>query len=157
MTEEQDVESELHDKKAEYDIFMKKWRKAREKWGEWEKARLDFENELTELGIHFEEITMENDTWHQQRRIDFNPIYDGKNPKLLSAPHSTNWETWECTVQCPHCKKYNVQLQYKKTKGMVVSASGAEAAYRFIDLHGINSEKVGDFWYCKKCAKEVIL
>lgn len=154
MTTEREAEGDLHEKKAEYDAFIPKWKKAREKWDEWEKRRIDLENDLTDLGITFEELASENNTWHAQRKIDFNPMSDGKMQERVSSKHTDPYDTWRCKVQCPVCKQYAAFLEYKADRNVRVSAVGGEISYHCYDIRGIKgTENVDGFWYCQKCAK----
>lgn len=158
MTAENEIEDLVHTKREEYETFMKRWTKARDKWDEWEKKRLELENELTGLKIDFESVVMSNNTWHEQRRVDFDPMRDGKMQTLINYKdtHRQNFDLYQCETQCPRCLGWTCFLEYKVKRAFHVSVDGADVGYTSYDIRGIEgTERIGDFWYCKKCAGEM--
>jgi hypothetical protein len=154
---EQELESDLFDKRKQYEDFMKKWRRARETWNEWEIRRLNMENELKELDIKFEEVSLENDTWHDQRRPDFDPIKDGQHPKLIHSSHVAKEERFKCNVQCANCKRHTAVLEYDVKRWMFCSVSGVEKAEKAINITGVDgTEMIDKYWYCKECMEKML-
>jgi hypothetical protein len=155
---ENELEEAVKKKKEDYETFIKRWSKARDKWDEWEKRRIEMENELVGAGIDFEAVAVGNNTWHEQRRVDFDPVKDGKMQTLINFKdsHYQNYDIYQCETQCPRCKSWTVFLEYKVKRGFHVSVDGADIKYTSYDIRGIEgTERIGDFWYCKKCAGEM--
>jgi hypothetical protein len=150
MATEESLKNDLLEAEKQYNIIMKRWTRAHDKFRELENERFNIEQTILSLHTRLEDIAIEEGKFHDQMAIDFNLDKYGRDKRFaeIKREHNARWDRCTCYIQCPTCKKYNVKMSYK----LMRNTFGGERL--LFDIMPIEGKKVGVYYYCPECAEE---